>query len=247
MCHGSASGGTIASAGQGMKDMYHGIKDGTMTMEYANDPYILVPELANLSAADASCTRTDTDATGFGNLPRFDRVFSSVSIPHFMAYVNSKVVRRSQFLLRPNARISYSESMTVASMIDAIWWSIPHWISGEIPMMPAQGGGPGSVAREKGGFAIKVKASNAELGDVEFEGVGSGDPGYAHTSRILAEVGLCLLDDECKTKGGGVKTVASSVRSSELRKRFAAATGPDGNPLLVYTKVAGKGGAGGEL
>jgi len=97
MCHGSASGGTVLSAWQGMKDMFNGIKEGTMTMAYASDPYILVPDSDfSRSSDEAHCVLVDQEATGFGSLPRFDKVFGAVSIPHFMAYVNSRVVRRSQ-------------------------------------------------------------------------------------------------------------------------------------------------------
>jgi len=138
--------------------------------------------------------------------------------------------------------------MTVASLVDAMVWSIPHWVTGEIPLIPKSGMGPGPLAQKAGGFEIRIKAANERRGSVELHGVGSGDPGYGHTSRLLAEVGLCLLDDDCRAKnGGGIKTVASAVKSREIRKRFAEAKGPDGEALLVYKSVSREEGRGAEL
>lgn len=186
--------------------------------------------------------RVDSDATGFGNLPRFDWLYKTVSVPHFMAYVNSKVVRRSQFLNRPLNRIAYSESMSVPALLEACAWFLPFWVKGQAKLNPPQGEGPGLEIQKAGGYAIRITASNPNIGSVELTGAGSGDPGYAHTSRILAEVGLCLLDNDCiANNGGGVRTVASSVKPRELRDRLGRAKGQAGDALLKYEVVGRKG------
>jgi short subunit dehydrogenase-like uncharacterized protein len=50
---------------------------------------------------------------------------------------------------------------------------------------------------------------------------GAGDPGYLATSKMLAEVGLCLLLDEL-TPRAGVLTPATAL-GSVLRQRLAEA------------------------
>merc|ERR1712039_337414 len=66
---------------------------------------------------------------------------------------------------------------------------------------------------------------------------GHGDPGYRHTSKIFAEVGLCLADASChrSNSGGGILTSMSALDRDALEKRLREATHDDGTPLLTYS------------
>jgi len=169
------SGGTLAAMVIGVKEAVTGVKTGKMTFEESNDPYILIPEANGL---EHGCVRVDTEATGFGSLPRFDAVLGHFGVPHFMAYVNSRIVRRSMFLNDPARRISYSEGMSFGAAIDAFVWAVPHILRGEAKLLPAPGEGPSEVMRETGGYEMKVVATRDDSEDkVEIKGVGYGDPG----------------------------------------------------------------------
>ena len=98
--HGYLSGGTLASMIVGVTDAIQETLQGKGST-YANDPYILTPKIQ-------PCEKLDVDPTGWGNLPRYDHLVSRWGIPHFMAYVNSRIVRRSMNLLG-HTRVSYSE------------------------------------------------------------------------------------------------------------------------------------------
>ena len=180
VCHGAASGGTIASAAQGLKDMYAGITSGSMTLADTQDPYMLVPEAKGFGLG---CVAVDTEATGWGSLPRFDWTARVLGVPHFMAYINSRVVRRSQYLLRPARRLSYREGMSVWSLVDAMLWGAPYFWSEKDKLGPAQGEGPSPDMQLNGGFEVKIfaeerDAGGKQVGDlVEIKCVGAGDPG----------------------------------------------------------------------
>jgi hypothetical protein len=63
--------------------------------------------------------------------------------------------------------------------------------------------------------------------------------GYAHTSKLLAEVGMCLSSATCRreSSGGGVMTVAAATNTDQLRAKLRAAKHEDGRPLLTYDVV----------
>jgi short subunit dehydrogenase-like uncharacterized protein len=186
MMHGWASGGTIMSAFGGVKEAISGVMEGTLTMADVNDPYMLTPELKLLSDEKKKCVIADPEATGWGTLPRYDPDVSLVGIPHFMAYVNSRIVRRSQYLLRPGHRFSYKEGMSIYALMDAFMWCVPYVWRGDVKLNPAAGEGPNQRMRNEGGFELTMVGSerdsfnskNILKGPVELKVVGSGDPGY---------------------------------------------------------------------
>jgi len=143
MMHGYLSGGTLASmivgVGDSIRESLYG-KGAT----YANDPYILTPNMED-------CERIDTDPTGWGNIPRYDSTVSSWGVPHFMAYVNSRIVRRSMSMLGV-ARVSYSEGMGIWSILDAWAWCVPRWVGGEFKLAPNPGEGPSEKLMKEGGY-----------------------------------------------------------------------------------------------
>jgi len=68
-------------------------------LAHANDPYITVPEIKD-------CMKVDTEATGWGSLPRIDSVLDVFAVPHFMAYCNSRIVRRTMYF-NIKSKVSY--------------------------------------------------------------------------------------------------------------------------------------------
>jgi short subunit dehydrogenase-like uncharacterized protein len=82
-------------------------------------------------------------------------------------------------------------------------------------VLPAPGEGPSAEQREKGAFAVKLLGEGQSTktgGRVKLEGkvAGKGDPGYAATSRMLAESALCLAFDDVPS-AGGILTPASGM------------------------------------
>ncbi|MFP2964307.1 hypothetical protein ACLEPN_43045 [Myxococcus sp. 1LA] len=85
----------------------------------------------------------------------------------------------------------------------------------EKKVLPAPGEGPSPEAREKGFFVAQLRGEGTATNtgkQVKLKGkvAAQGDPGYAATSRMLAESALCLAFDDVPSKGG-VLTPASSM------------------------------------
>jgi len=219
--------------------MWADILSGNVSLSDSQDAYLLVP--------GADKCRVDTEASGWGVFPRYDYTLKTFGVPHFMAYVNARIVRRSMALLGHGARVSYGEGLTFGAIFDAAVFVTPFLWHGHVSMMPAPGEGPPETMQRDGGFTCRVMAtsSNAKTGETvstQVDITGRGDVGYAHTSKLLAEVGLCLADVACHhaSLGGGVLTTASATAVPELVRRLRAATHEDGRPLLVFdvTSVA---------
>lgn len=204
---GYASGGTVASAWQGIKDVI----DGRVTLKQANDPYALSP--------NEEC-RADTDMSGWGMFPRFDRDVGALGVMHLMAPVNSRVVRRS-LALAGQRNCSYGEGMSAWALLDGLVFIVTKVLTGQFPLAdlaPSPGQGPPQAVLEEGLVRIKVVAkgedgqgqSQASAVRVSFQ----GDPGYNATSKMLAETALCLSSEQCHGQGigpgGGVLTSASA-------------------------------------
>ena len=74
--------------------------------------------------------------------------------------------------------------------------------------LPEPGEGPSEEAQEKGGFRIEFRSTLADGRVFGAEVIAKGDPGYAATSRMLGESGLCLATTDGP---GGVLTPASAM------------------------------------
>jgi short subunit dehydrogenase-like uncharacterized protein len=85
--------------------------------------------------------------------------------------------------------------------------------------LPEPGEGPDERSREKGGFRIEFRSTLADGRVYGAEVMGKGDPGYAATSRMLSESGLCLASSEGP---GGVLTPASAM-GDDLVERLRGA------------------------
>lgn len=213
---GWASGGTVAS---GIKTAKL-IMSGAVSSEAVNDPYLLVPQD---SGAVVGACRPDVDVSGWGTGARFDSDFGALALPHFMAAINARIVRRS-FALRGMRNVTYAEGLSVGALGDMVWWLATKVLKGEFPLQalyPAPGDGPSPEAMRDGSgrveFVVKsslsppqpplssssLPSSSPETKSnkgpfyVRTEVSYVGDPGYNATSKMLAEAGLCLATPSC--------------------------------------------------
>tara|TARA_B110000908_G_C10030352_1_gene347120 strand:- start:297 stop:662 length:366 start_codon:yes stop_codon:yes gene_type:complete len=87
-----------------------------------------------------------------------------------------------------------------------------YFLGEPIKFKPISGEGPPSWLLRDGGFEVEVTArTNKKF--VRTRISGQGDPGYGATSKMLAELGLCLaLDDHSKSSHrAGVLTPSTGL------------------------------------
>lgn len=100
-----------------------------------------------------------------------------------------------------------------------------YFVGAPIKLSPQSGEGPPAWLLRKGGFKIEVTAGSttkANMSRVQISG--QGDPGYGATSKMLAELGLCLaLDDHiAASHSAGVLTPSTGLGDA-LVSRLAGA------------------------
>ena len=187
---GSFSGGTLNSG----KATERAKRSGRYTDAMEVNPYLLTTGVIGVE--------TDTPGTADGMAPRFkwafDSTYGAVS-KFFMAPINARVVRRSLVLRDEHQKVSYSECAAIGMWlrVTGMWASrgFGYLLGEPINFKPTSGEGPPSWLLRDGGFEIEVTAK-ARAKTVRTRISGQGDPGYGATSKMLAELGLCLaLDD----------------------------------------------------
>ena len=187
---GSFSGGTLNSG----KATERAKRSGSYTDAMEVNPYLLTTGVVGVE--------TDTPGTADGMAPRFkwafDSTYGAVS-KFFMAPINARVVRRSLVLRNEHQKVSYSECAAIGMWlrVTGMWASrgFGYFLGEPINFKPTSGEGPPSWLLRDGGFEIEVTAK-ASAKTVRTRISGQGDPGYGATSKMLAELGLCLaLDD----------------------------------------------------
>ena len=211
---GGVSGGTVASlmfvAEQASKDT--SIRDTVM------DPYALYPPGMEKGA-------DKPDQAGIA----WDDDFGSWTGPFVMAAINTKVVRRSHALagLPYGADFGYDESQLCSSRAKAILSAggLGTVMAGTFfsptrallkKLLPDPGEGPNKETRDKGFFEFWAHGSDGE-NSLRVKVTGQRDPGYGATSRMLAQAGLCLTQDELAV-GGGIWTPASALGDALLAR-----------------------------
>lgn len=215
---GGASGGTVASMLQAVDEA---AADRTVRRMLGN-PHALDPE-------PRRGTPEERDQVGV----RYSEELGQWTGPFVMGPVNTRVVRRSNALLGyPWGRdFLYSEvsclGRGVKGMLSATSLSAglgAFLVAARIPqvrrlleqrVLPAPGEGPSAEQRERGLFEVRLigEGESRKTGRpvrLEVKVAAKGDPGYAATSRMLAESALCLAQDELPAEGG-VLTPASSM------------------------------------
>jgi short subunit dehydrogenase-like uncharacterized protein len=214
---GAASGGTIASM---LLAVEQAASDTAIRRLLAN-PYSLYPE--DLPAGP----RVDEIKRA-----TWDEQFNSWVGPFVMAAINTKVVNRSNALmgLPYSDQFRYDEAQLCKQRRQAVLLSLGS-AAGMLAaaltptrallrkVLPKPGEGPNAELREKGFFEFYAQAHHPEdpAASVRIKVSGRRDPGYGATSRMLAQSGLCLAEDDL-TVGGGVWTTASAMAEPLLQR-----------------------------
>jgi len=154
--------------------------------------------------------------------------------PFVMAAVNTRVVRRSSALLGYGPSFSYEEAIDFgrgargffhAAKVSTMMLGlvaiavIPGARAIARPFAPKPGEGPTPEQRERGCFRFEIDAETDANETIVSIVEGKRDPGYAETSKMLAESAMCLAE----TRGeGGVLTPASSLGDALVARLRAA-------------------------
>ncbi len=219
---GGASGGTIASA----IEMMEQVKDPAVR-RILGDPYALDP-------AGAPRGSDGSDQKG----PSRDADTGRWTAPFVMAAVNTRVVRRSNALLGyPYGRdFRYGEAtdmgkgpgaLVAATALSAGFGAAMTLLAiGPTRRLlaralPKPGEGPNKQARDTGFFRIAIRATSDDGARATGIVVGTSDPGYGETAKMLGESALCLASDAL-TSPGGVLTPASAMGTTLLERLRAA-------------------------
>jgi short subunit dehydrogenase-like uncharacterized protein len=100
-----------------------------------------------------------------------------------------------------------------------------YFLGQPIKFKPKSGEGPPAWLIRTGGFAIQVTAVS-QTGSARTRISGPGDPGYGATSKMLAELGLCLAFDNHSgaSHSAGVLTPSTGLGQA-LVSRLSSARG----------------------
>ena len=148
------------------------------------------------------------------NKPYHDDVTNEWVAPFFMAAINTKNVHRSnQMLNHPYGEDFLYDEMFSAGPGEA-GQKKAEAIAMYNPMLgdnvPKPGEGPSKESRDSGSYdMLFTGVDNGEI-KINVSVKGEGDPGYASTSKMIAESALCLLMD-CPNLAGGIYTTAPAM------------------------------------
>lgn len=221
---GSFSGGTIASGKARLK----ALRTGRLTKAATNDPYILAPDVDG-------CSREAGTADGMpkGFRTSLDSKRGAL-FSFFMGKINAPVVRRSLALSGRAGTTTYRECCSLGTWTRVGWLyasrGMGYPLGDPIKLNPKPGEGPPGWMIKQGAFTIHVTAETESGRYTRAVITGKGDPGYGATSKMLAEVGLCL-GQKCNTDnsqapiGGGVLTPATGLGDALIDQLANAESG----------------------
>ena len=213
---GRASGGTI--------ETFFSIKNLDLKTNLS-DPFLLNPK--DSYSAQQKYLSSDKISISKKN------EINAWSGPFIMSAINTRVVRRSEALLKlrqksygPN--FTYQEYTLHKSWFSAFKSSI---IIGLLSLLfisplkklirsflPKPGEGPSEVIQENGWFTCKFIVETEDREKSVFVMHGKGDPGYKITSKLAIESALCLIESSDSLPGGsnygGILTSASGLGNS---------------------------------
>ncbi|MDP3234413.1 MAG: saccharopine dehydrogenase NADP-binding domain-containing protein [Myxococcales bacterium] len=213
---GGFSGGTVAS-------LLHGIEEATAdraVRRLMGDPYALSPDRAK--EPDLGRQRDLASV-------RYDDFLGTWTAPFVMASVNTRVVRRSNALLGyPYGReLDYREVTALRGGVKGLAFGaamtagMGALVASQLfpptkklvqRLLPSPGEGPDKAVRDAGSFRFRIEAETVEGQRVHAKVVGTSDPGYGETAKMLGHSALCLAQDEAKLpKRAGVLTPAAAM------------------------------------
>ena len=134
----------------------------------------------------------------------------------FMAPINARVVRRSYALREEHINTTYSECASLGMWVRVFMMyaisGFGYFLGQPINFKPKSGEGPPPWLLRSGGFKIELIAkSPSKRSKINISG--KGDPGYGATSKMLAELGLCLALDDHSTSShkAGILTPSTGL------------------------------------
>jgi len=210
---GTFSGGTIASAMATIEAMKRepGLRRNLI------DPFALTPGFKGPRQAN-------------DHVAEYDELAKSWTAPFVMATINTKNVHRSHFLLgHPwGEGFQYSERMLTGDGASGEarakkmlrQTKMQNFLLAFPPTrallrrfaLPKPGEGPNKEQREKGRYEVLFFGETADGRRLTASVAGDRDPGYGSTCKMIAEAGLCLVQDVDRTQTqGGVWTPAAAM------------------------------------
>lgn len=218
---GGFSGGTIDS----LMYMMEQIDADPNLRQVVEDPYALNPpgEREGLDSRDRMA-------------PDYDADFNAWIGPFVMAQINTRVVRRSNALLRyaygrdfrydegsimPGGVLGGFAAAGISLSTAAVNTLAGFKASRDLlkSMLPKPGEGPSPEAQRNGYFHIELLARHPSdrSQDLRAHVKGDRDPGYGSTAKMLSECAVCLAQDDLPV-GGGFWTPASAMGDALLER-----------------------------
>jgi len=199
-----------------VKDFAGGFSGGTYaslsdTMERAAKDRTLYGVLINPYSLNPTGEQEGPDVRDLQEVV-YDDVSKSWLYPFIMAGINTKIVRRSNAILDyPYGKeFRYEEAsmsgdgddgkqkaMTAAAMLGAMMAKPGSEAKKAADSkMPKPGEGPSQAEREAGFYDLRFYTTLSDGSAIVGKVTGDRDPGYGSTSKMLAECGVCLAQDE---------------------------------------------------
>jgi short subunit dehydrogenase-like uncharacterized protein len=193
--NGKFSGGTAAS----LKATMAAVAQDRSLLAYLASPFGLTPGFEGPPQPP-------------GTAPEYDESLGSWATSFVMAPINTKNVHRTNFLLGHH----FGEDMVYDEMLmtgpgDA-GEAMAKYVA-TTPMMggdndPKPGEGPSKEERDNGYYDVLFVGEYPDGRKVRLSVKGDRDPGYGSTSKMLAETGIALLDND---PPGGVWTPGAAL------------------------------------
>ncbi|CAI5739579.1 unnamed protein product [Hyaloperonospora brassicae] len=214
---GEASGGTLASVFTIMET------STTKQLRASRNPFFLTDEKTIAEKKAAGLVEPNTT----GILVRYDKAMRAWHSLFIGGSVNQAVVHRSNYLLQNKygRNFVYHERMAIGGLFMQVLATVGtvlvttvlyfSWTRALLKrLVRAPGQGPSEETMLKGYFVVDA-VGYSEDGKLAARAkvVGSGDPGYRLTSRLVAECAFCLAKDEFGESShleGGFYTPASA-------------------------------------
>ncbi len=211
---GGFSGGTVASL---LNILEEGKADRAVRRLMA-DPYGLSPDRAK--EPDLGRQRDLTTV-------KYDEFLGTWTGPFVMAAINTRVVRRSNALLdyAYGRELDYREVTALRGKRGLVFGSVMSaGLAGLVAsqvfeptrqlvqrLLPKPGEGPDKASRDAGGFTLRIEAETIEGQRAHATVIGTSDPGYGETAKMLSHAALSLArDDEKLPQRAGVLTPATA-------------------------------------
>jgi short subunit dehydrogenase-like uncharacterized protein len=225
---GGASGGTVASMVNAFKE---GRSDSTVRKVLAN-PYSLCPP------GYAPAVRQPNVTTA-----KYDSDFGGWVAPFVMGVINTRIVQRSNALLKQayGADFRYDEAMLsgsgatgcatavattaglagfmVATVLPPSRWVLERFV------LPAPGEGPSAEQQRNGFFDLRFHGSTSDGQTLRVKVTGDRDPGYGSTAKMLGQAGACLALDLADSGPRGGFWTPATIFGDRLVERLQAHAG----------------------